>query len=237
MKSPTCMCRAAVRYLNWLFLTSRRRDPVKSLARQICSIAATVLIASMLLGAQPALAQVGSIGATFSVKLPDSSGTAKRWALPSYDAADNAYLVVWGQIPIGARFVSADGVVLGNPVQVNTSGTYRQASAVGAACGPAACLVAWIEENPYEVVGRLVRYASGDVEFVTTAFSINLNGYPKHTESHPSVAYSSAADEFLVSWAEYSSPGSGWPDVKAQRVTSTGSLAGGEIAIAARSDY
>ena len=167
-----------------------------------------------------------------------ADGGTRRFPAVAYDATNDAYLVVWGignvtvrtASPIGARFVAADGTPLGSPVTVNTGGVSPQADGARVACGPAACLVAWIEE-PNNVAGRFVRYNSGDVQFLADQFVVNSNGMLKHPEGAPGVAYSSASNEFLVAWTEFTG-NPGGPDLKAQRVNADGSLAGPEIPVA-----
>ena len=198
------------------------------------SRAFTLVLASLLLtgSATGALAQGTRSGDT---QFPGPiDGSTKRFSSVAYDKANDAYLVAWGVINLGARFVSATGTPLGSDVALNTDGSGRQAGAVRVACGAEinACLVTWIEESPTRVVGRLLRYNAGSVQFLSERLVLNANGSPKHTESAPSVAYSSAAQEFLVAWAEY--PG---PDVKAQRISGSGTPVGNEIVIANSGDW
>ncbi|RPJ85076.1 MAG: VCBS repeat-containing protein [Acidobacteria bacterium] len=180
------------------------------------------------------------VGSTFFPQPTD--GATRRFPAVAYYSTNDAYLVAWGiatpgvpsAAPIGARFVSAGGTPLGSPVAVNTTGLSPQVDGVGVACGPDACLVAWIEE-PSSVAGRLVRYNNGAVQFVAGQFVINQNGLPKLTSAAPGVACASVGNEFLVSWTEFG-PGTG-VDVKAQRVNAGGSVEGPEIILAATSFY
>jgi hypothetical protein len=197
---------------------------------------ASIAGAAMLLATSGgALAQTRA-GGTFLVQPYD--GATRMHPSVAYDSTNNAYLVTWGYAtvtartapPIGARFVSADGAPLGSSVAVNTTGVSPQVDAPRAACGPGACLVAWIEE-PAGVMGRLLRYNNGNIEFLGDQFVINQNGALKLPQAYPAVAYSPVANEFLVSWSEIAST----PDVKAQRVTGGGVLDGPEIAIGATS--
>ena len=198
-------------------------------------IAASIAGAAMLLATcGGALAQT-RVGGTVLVEPFD--GATRLHPSAAYDSTNNAYLVTWGIAtpaartapPIGARFVSADGVPLGGSVAVNTTGVSPQVDAPRAACGPGACLVAWTEE-PAGVMGRLVRYNNGNVEFLGDQFVINQNGRIKLPQAYPAVAYSPVANEFLVSWSELAS-GSALPEVKGQRVTGGGVLDGPEIPI------
>ena len=177
----------------------------------------------LLIGTSALLADGSRVGSTFYPK-PSDGGT-RRYPSVAYDGANDAYLVTWGLGQLGARFVSTGGTPLGQPVTVNTT----TGGPVRAACGADinTCLIAWIQE-PTTMMGRLVRYSSGSVELVSAPFVINQNGKSKLTSSPVGIAYSSAANEFLVAWTEYS-PG---PNVVAQRVSSGGSKAGGEIAVA-----
>ena len=203
--------------------------------------AVVAAVAGLLAVASPAFAQGVRVGETFAVKPPAERAMnpgypeIRRFTSVAYDADNNKYLVAWGNFQIGARFVAADGTLEGTPVVLNEDhkSEARSASTSRVACGAGinTCLVTWIEELPSSVIcGRLVRYNAGNVQFLTDPFVVNQNGFPKFTESAPGVAYSPAASEFLVAWAEYSREGR--PDVKAQRVTVAGSPTGSTIPIA-----
>jgi hypothetical protein len=200
---------------------------VKLIRSRIRPLAAAAIVATLALAATAVvLANGARVGSTFFPKPPD--GGTRRFSSVAYDAANNAFLVVWGLGQVGARFVSPSGTPLGNPVAVNiTTG-----GAVRVACGGALneCLLAWIQE-PTTIMGRLVRYNAGSVQFLTNPFVISQSAAPKLSSSAPGVAYSSAAHEFLVGWTEFSPT----TNIKGQRVASNGALAGGEITIAATS--
>ena len=172
------------------------------------------------------LADGARVGGTFFPKPPD--GGTRRFSGVAFDGANNAYLVVWGLGQVGARFVSASGAPLGSPVALNTI----TGGAARVACGDAinACLVTWIQE-PLTIMGRLVRYNGGAVQFVTNPFVVSQSANSKLSSSAPGVAYSSAANEFLVGWTEFSPT----TNIKGQRVSAGGALVGGEIVIAATS--
>jgi len=173
------------------------------------------------------LGQPARLGATFYAKPAD--GGTRRFSSVAFDAANNAYLVAWGVGSIGARFVSADGVALGNPLTLNT-GT---GDGVKVTCAAAvnACLLAWVQEPTY-VFGRLVRYNNGAVLPLTAAFVISANGKSKLTSAAPAVAFSPVASEFLVAWTEFSGTPGG-PDVRGMRVRPNGTLVGTQLALAA----
>ena len=183
------------------------------------------------LAAQVASAQPVRIGATSFPKAAD--GGTRRFSAVSFDAANNAYLVAWGIGNVGARFVNADGLALGAAVNLNTT----SAGAARVACGSTvnACLVAWVQE-PTTIVGRLVRYNAGAVLPLTAPFAISTNGKSKLTSAAPSVAFSTAANEFLVAWTEFSGTAGG-PDVRAQRVSPNGAKVGVEIAVAGTTNW
>lgn len=191
-------------------------------------VTATAAAAALLLASTAAFAQVARMGATFAPAPYD--GRVHRFPSIAHDAANDAYLVVWTHIgAIGARFVSSEGHLLGDKTQINTSPSTRQAGAVRATCAAAvnACLIAWVEEKPFQIVGRLVRFSGGAVAPLTGAFvvadSLTL------TSSTPAVAYSPASNEFLVAWTSF---GAGL-DVTAQRVSPGGFPIGSQISIAA----
>ena len=66
---------------------------------------------------------LGSAGAAFAqrygnTQFPmDSDGGTRRFPAVAYDGASNAYLVAWGVIQLGARFVSSEGIPLGAPAR------------------------------------------------------------------------------------------------------------------------
>ena len=190
-------------------------------------VTATAVAAAVLFASTAAFAQSARMGATFAPAPFD--GRVHRFPSIAHDAVNDAYLVVWTHIgAIGARFVSAEGHLLGDKTQINTSAFARQAGAVRATCAAAvnACLIAWVEEKPFQIVGRLVRFSGGAVAPLSPAFvvadSLTL------TSSTPSVAYSPASNEFLVAWTSF---GAGL-DVTAQRVSPGGFPIGGQIPIA-----
>jgi hypothetical protein len=189
------------------------------------------MLAALLLAGATTSAQV-RVGSTFFPK--PSDGTTRRFPAVAFDAANNAYLVVWGIGQIGARFVSANGAPLGSPVQVNGAA----GDGVRVACGADinACLIAWVQEPTY-VIGRLVRFNAGAVQFLTNPFIINANGAMKLSSAAPGVAFSSAANEFLVAWTDMYSMAAGWSQVKGQRISAGGGRVGGEIPVATTSAY
>jgi PKD repeat protein len=189
---------------------------------------AVFVLALTALGPDSAGAQDARIGNTFPIRTTSNL----RFPDISHDSVNDAYLVAWSvsNQPLGARFVGADGTLLGSTVTLTTKAALSVGVACGAQGGTDTCLIAWVEEKPFLVSGRLVRYSGGSVQFLTDPFVINQNAYDDLGESDPAVAYSATSNEFLVSWAEYSSPGG--PDVKAQRVSAAGSAIGTEIPIA-----
>ena len=191
-------------------------------------VTATVVAAAMLfISAGSALAQSARLGATFTPA--PASGQVHRFPGVAYDAYNDAYLVVWTHVgAIGARWVSGEGALLGVPTQVSTSAFARQAGAVGVSCATRinACLVSWIEESPFQIVGRLIRYGGGSVQFLTAPFVV-ANTLPL-SSSAPDVAYSWGSNEFLVAWTGF---GAGL-EVMAQRVSAVGIPVGPQIIVA-----
>jgi hypothetical protein len=185
------------------------------------SLRGGIVVALLFAGTTAIVAQT-RVGSTFFPKPAD--GGTRRFSDIAHDATNNAYLVVWGLGQVGARYVAATGTPLGNPTTLNT--VSGGASRVACSTTTGRCLVAWIQE-PTSIIGRFVRYNAGAVQFVTAPFVINQVG-SKLTSAAPSVAFSSASDEFLVSWTEFSPS----PNVKAQRVTESAALAGGPISVA-----
>jgi hypothetical protein len=187
--------------------------------------AATAGLSAFILAttASPAHAQASRLGGTVIVRPFD--GQTVRYPAVAYDGANDAFLVVYGLQKHGARFVSTDGVPLGQPTRLSTV----DGGATRVACGADvnACLVAWIQE-PGAIMGRLVRYNAGNVQLLSAAFVITDGGLgaKKLTSSPPSVAYSTTSHEFLVAWTDTT------VNVTAQRVSGAGVLLGAAIPIA-----
>lgn len=189
----------------------------------ICAAAAGLGALLLATTASPVFAQASRLGPTVIVRPYD--GAVVRYPAVAYDAANDAFLVVYGLQKHGARYVSADGVPLGEPTRLSTV----DGGATRVACGTDinACLVAWIQE-PGAIMGRLVRYNAGNVQLLSAAFVITDGGLgaKKLTSSPPSVAYSSASHEFLVAWTDTT------VNVTGQRVSGAGALLGPAIPIA-----
>ena len=192
-------------------------------------VTATVVAAALVFAsAGDSDAQSVRLGTTF-VPVP-ANGRVHRFPSIAYDGSNDAYLVVWTHVgAIGARYVSGEGALLGATTQVNTSPFARQAGAVGVSCGLQinTCLITWIEESPFQVLGRLVRYVGGTVVFLTNPFVV-ANTLAL-SSSAPDVAYSSGSNEFLVAWTAFGPTGT--LDVMAQRVSPAGFPVGAGISV------
>ena len=194
--------------------------------RHYVTVAGALATASLTL-TSTALGQPARVGATFYPKPVD--GTTRRFSAVAYDAANDVYVVAWGLGSVGVRYVSASGVPIGVPSNVNltTSGP----PGIACAADQNMCLVVWIQE-PASIIGRLIRYNAGSVQALTSTFVINSNGKSKLTDSAPDVAYSPVANEFLVAWAEYNTGG---PDIHGQRISPNAAKAGAEMIISSSS--
>jgi len=184
------------------------------------SLAATGALLLTVSGTVQAQVRVGS---TFAAIPGD--GIAKRFPDVAFDEANDAFLVVTGLSTVEARYVTPAGAPLGSTVKVST--TTAGASRVACAASINKCLIVWLQE-PRSVIGRLVRYNAGSVQALTSPFVINGALAGLQTNSAPGVVYSSASNEFLVAWTEYS-PG---PNIKARRVDGNGAPVGAMIPIA-----
>jgi hypothetical protein len=199
--------------------------------RNIAGFGARCLLAASAVLVQPSitLAQATRLGETFFV----SAGNLPiRFPDVEFDSLNAVYLVVNGQFRVTGQFVSRDGGRIGESFTAIPSRAAITAR-VAYAPGPNVFLVTFIDESQARnetIGGRILRFGPGGVpEFLTGEFVIVSNGRPKHLESAPSVTWSSASNEFLVTWAEYRQAGG--PDVLAQRVSASGQLLGGEIPI------
>jgi hypothetical protein len=183
-------------------------------------------LASLPAGANLAAGQPVRMGSTFDAKPVD--GGTRRFPAAAYDSGNDVYVVTWGLGNVGVRFVTADGVALGSPTNLNT--VTSGPPAIACAANVNMCLVAWIQE-PTSIIGRLIRYNAGSVQMLTAPFAINANGKSKLTSAAPDVAYSPVASEFLVAWTEFDGT-LGGPDVRAQRVSPNGTNVGAEFVVA-----
>lgn len=197
-----------------------------------------VVSASLLALSAPAGAQVGRAGETFAViSTPD----LKRRPDVAYDPVNRVYLVVSGVNVLWGRFVGADGTLLGEPFPIPQAPGTQQAPRVayggGVDNGQGGFLVTWLDWRGGDlsnVYGRLVAYrAGGQPAFLSAEIRIAAPAGGAHSElGMPAVAYATGSGLFLVTWMQY-----GGSDIRAQRVSATGQLVGGEIAVTADAQW
>ena len=178
---------------------------------------------------------VGTVGITPAAALTGSrlgpSVTAisspVRGSAVAYDSKNGVYLVVSAYGSLNGRFVAADGQLIGVPfaIPAGTAFTHypRVAYSPDADGGSGGFLVTWhsgdLPGTPFTSVhGRIVSYAHG---LVSPDRQISTEG--AFWEQGPSVAYSTASKEFMVTWN-----GAG---IRAQRVSNTGENLGPPIAV------
>ena len=158
---------------------------------------------------------------------PDGSTSFQAsQASVAYNPSANEYLVVWvgddntlplvdNEREIFAQRVSATGASLGGRIRVSDmgpdgSGIY-DAALPSVAYNPAAneYLVAWqgedntamLVDGEYEIFGQRLSAAGAAVGANDFRISdMGPNGNTTYEASHPTVAYSSAANEYLVTW-------------------------------------
>jgi hypothetical protein len=120
-----------------------------------------------------------------------------RYPDVAYEPSADVYLAVTGAGgSIKGRWVSSAGAALGAPFDIGVSAAYKQTPAVQ--CGGAGiCLVVWHETSGNLTIptARLLTYSGG---FITGQFAIGPVG--SSWEMTPGIAYSSASQEFLVTW-------------------------------------
>ena len=126
--------------------------------------------------------------------VPTSTGGGVRYPDAAYDAVNNVFLAVTGKKKVQGRFLSASGALLGSTFNLTTSAAFQQAPR--AHCGEGVCLVVWHEgDSGTTPMARLVSYSGG---FVSAPFAIGPKG--SMWEMGAGIAYSPAANQFLVAW-------------------------------------
>ena len=180
---------------------------------------------------------VGTVGITPAAALTGSrlgpSVTAisspVRGSAVAYDSRNGVYLVVSAYGSLNGRFVAADGQIIGTPfaIPAGTAFTHypRVAYSPDGDNGSGAFLVTWhsgdLPGTPFTSVhGRIVSYTHG---LISADWQISTEG--AFWEQGPSVAYSTASKEFMVTWN-----GAG-ARIRAQRVSNTGENLGSPIAV------
>ena len=142
-----------------------------------------------LLAARSAEAQISRAGETF-LAFP----AAARGSAIAYDSVNNVFFVVSAHGGVNGRFVSADGLPLGDIIPLQGVDGFGQFPHVAYSPDLGAFLVTWY--NGF-VRARLISYTagflSGDVAISPGAINYEVMGAP--------VAYSTGSKEFLVVWS------------------------------------
>ena len=198
--------------------------------RDVCRATMVAVVCSVFVWLAPAAAhaQVSRLGGMITV-----AQGAIRYSDVGYDPANNVYLVVSGAGRLFARFVAADGAVLGNVALIPDVSVGTYAPRVTYSADRGGFLVTWLDfrgspkENTH-IRGRFVKYdtTGGQVVLDSADFFIAAGTGGAGAETAPATAYSTASKEFLVAWKQYQG---GLQNVYAQRVGLDGSLLGGEL--------
>lgn len=180
------------------------------------------------------LAQASRAGDSFAI--PGIASSLKRFPDVAHDATNNVYLVVYGNGTVGGAFVSTDGVPVGAPFALVSTGAWTQTPRAAFAPDTGTFLVTWLDTrvNPNRsgAWGRILAFNGSGATPVTGDFQISAAPGGVHSEMGVAIAYSSVSKEFLVAWMQYG-PANGQFDIRAQRVSTSGALLGGEITITA----
>jgi len=158
-------------------------------------------------------AQVSRLGET----LPLWSEGGARGSDVAFDSKNNVYLVVSSFGTVRGRYLSADGVPLGDAFVIQASPYLshfpRAAYSPDAAGGAGAFLVTWhasVTMAGTDVFSRIVSYSSG------LGTESLLMPADSRWEAGAAVEYSTVSKEFLVVWQTY------FADVRGVRVANTG---------------
>jgi hypothetical protein len=160
-----------------------------TLARVFKGLATIVAVAVLL----PASIAGGAVrGAATAV--PTTTGGGVRYPDVAYDAVNNVFLAVTGKKKVQGRFLSPAGALLGSTFDLSASAPYKQAPRVH--CGEGVCLVVWHEGDDGTVpMARIVSYTGG---LVSAPIALGAKG--SMWERGAGIAYSPAANQFLVTW-------------------------------------
>lgn len=209
--------------------------------RAAAVVLASVTILAHVLAAPPgAAAQAARAGDTFRAGALSNT----RYSDIAYDPANDVYLAVAYGTPGGfnrsyARFITASGTPIGPDVfGIATSGV--EAARPRAVYGKDQFLVTWFDWRATkggQVYGRFLKYDPAvSAAVLGPEFVIGTaRGVLNPETSAATAAYSSADDEFLVTWQDLG--GSPLHDIRGQRVAGSGALLGGPINITFDNHY
>lgn len=172
-------------------------------------------------------------GAKFGIAWEDEN--ARLAPDVAYNSTDDEFLVVWEHEhsatdhDIRARRVDADGSLLGPEMSLAYSNEYDSNPSVAYNSFSNEYLVVWeylagSDEFTHKDVYGIRVQADG-----TTGTGIGIAATYRE-EAFPAVAYGQANGEYLVVWQEQRGGTDGY-DIRGQRVTGAGSLAGSQIGI------
>ena len=188
------------------------------------NLVAALLLCS-LIAATPASAQIARLGQTFLVWNGLSRGSDV-----AFDTRNGVYLVVAAHGALVGRFVTADGVLVGDPFVLQAAAGFAQfphvAYSADANNGAGAFLVSWHESDGAipSLHVRMVTYPGGpigaDKKIVGNDTYWEVMGAP--------IAYSTVSHEFLVVWRQYSDT-----NIFGLRLNLNGDPIGGAIPVAA----
>ncbi len=173
-----------------------------------------VLIAVLIAASAPAVGTAATRGA--AVSIPTTTGSGVRYPDVAYDASANAYLAVTGKGRAQGAWLSPSGAILKAAFNLTSSTAFQQSPRV--LCGEGGnCLVVWHQGDAGTVpMARIVSYDGG---FLTPPFALGPLG--SNWEMGAGIAYSSAANEFVVTWMSEFNKGN---NVSFARVSLAGQL-------------
>lgn len=156
----------------------------------------------------------------------------------AYNGTDGEYLVVWhekfGDSPSGFNIygqrVSDEGDLLGGEIAISRASSTQQSPAVAYNETNNEYLVVWHDYRNYASSGSDIyaQRVSGSGALLGGNFPVSAQAA---NEALPGVAYNAANNEHLVVWEA----GGSSADIKGRRVSGSGALLGGEIAVATAS--
>jgi hypothetical protein len=144
------------------------------------------VVAGAIAAAVPARAQISRVGDTFNAMEVPARGTAV-----AFDPVNNVYVTVSAHGQVSARFISADGVPLGNPVVINGN-VGNQFPSVAYSPHAGAFLVTWYSFGSVRV--RMISYTGG---VLGTETGVSPGDIIYEIMGAP-VAYSTESQEFFV---------------------------------------
>ncbi|MDQ3704802.1 MAG: S-layer homology domain-containing protein [Chloroflexota bacterium] len=186
-------------------------------------------------------AQLAAITGSGPVSAKSPAAESPGGAQGACTSTDDKYLVLRGSDAsssgagddIYGQWVTVDGTLLGSPFPISTAASNQYSASLAYNCNNDEYLVVWVDDRANDgenynnnIYGQRV---SGTGALLGGEFPISTQA---NEQRSPAVAYNSTNNEYLVVWHDLRPRKSiGGNDIYGQRVSSAGTLLGGEILV------